>query len=161
MSISKQSLSGAALKEKLAKADHSDLKTSGFWISQSFMIIATIVGVYLAAQAGLDQAIVFDDITSKQSNYFLRQSLYDEVDANIIMLRKYNEEYFSRAVPKSELKQHTPKLRQFVWESMKFSPATLETPSYFLREIQAFYAELDQLIENGTSRVYGHSYAGS
>jgi len=148
------------LKEKIASADHSDLKTSGFWISQLLMIIATIVGVYLAAQAGLEQAIAFDDITSKQSNYYLRRSLYQEVSSNIELLKDYNKEYFSKAIPKSELKQHTPKLRQFVWASMQYSPATLETPSYFLIEVQDFYAELDNLIELGVARVYGASHAG-
>ncbi|WP_028293497.1 hypothetical protein [Oceanobacter kriegii] len=150
----------SVLKDKVANADHSDLKTSGFWISQMLMIAATIIGVYLAAQAGLEQAIAFDDITSKQSNYYLRRSLYQEVSSNVTMLRSYNKEYFSRAIPKSQLKQHTPTLRQFVWRAMENSPATLETPSYFLTEVQDFYAETDALIELGVARVYGASHAG-
>ncbi|MAK91028.1 MAG: hypothetical protein CMI13_07325, partial [Oleibacter sp.] len=113
----KSAAAGIAIKEKLANADHSDLKTSSFWISQIFMIIATVAGVYLAAQAGLQQAIEFDNLTSTESNYYLRQSLYDEVDANVSLLRTYNKEFFSRPLQKNELEKNTPALRRFVWES--------------------------------------------
>ena len=155
----KSAAAGIAIKEKLANADHSDLKTSSFWISQIFMIIATVAGVYLAAQAGLQQAIEFDNLTSTESNYYLRQSLYDEVDANVSLLRTYNKEFFSRPLQKNELEKNTPALRRFVWESMKYSPSTLETPSYFLREIQGFYADIDLIMANRLSWAHGPSYA--
>jgi hypothetical protein len=123
------------------------------------MIAATIAGVYLAAQAGLQQAILFDDITSKETNYYLRQSLYDEVNTNVKILRKYNEEYFARGISVQELKQNNPKIGRYVWETMKYSPNTLETPSYFLTEIQNFYRTVDDLIEKREKFTYGPSYA--
>ena len=147
------------VKEKLAHADHRDLTSSGFWIGHLLMIAATIAGVYLAAQAGLQQAILFDDITDKETNYYMRQSLYDEVNTNVIILRKYNEEYFARGISVQELKQNNPKLSRYVWETMKYSPNTLETPSYFLTEIQNFYRTTDDLIEKREKFTYGPSYA--
>ena len=147
------------VKEKLAHADHRDLTSSGFWIGHLLMIAATIAGVYLAAQAGLQQAILFDDITSKETNYYLRQSLYDEVNTNVKILRKYNEEYFARGISVQELKQNNPKIGRYVWETMKYSPNTLETPSYFMTEIQNFYRTVDDLIEKREKFTYGPSYA--
>lgn len=149
------------LKEKLLTADHSELRSSGFWVGHMLMVAATIAGVYLAAQAGLQQAILFDDITGKQSNFYLRQSLYEEVASNVTLLRGYNNEYFSKAISAQELKQNNPKLSRYVWDTMKYSPFTLETPSYFLMEVQSFYRQVDDLIEKGEKRTYGASYAGN
>lgn len=148
------------VKEKLLSADHSELQSSAFWVGHILMVAATIAGVYLAAQAGLQQAILFDDITSKQSNFYLRQSLYEEVSSNVTILRDYNSEYFSRSISAQELKQNNPKLSRYVWDTMKYSPFTLETPSYFLMEVQSFYRQVDDLIEKGEKRTYGASYAG-
>lgn len=36
------------------KIDHGELKKTGFWLNQVFMIVSTIVGVFLAAQSGLE-----------------------------------------------------------------------------------------------------------
>ena len=54
---------GAAAEpiKRFPKLDNQELVKTSFWISQVFMIIATIVGVYLAAQEGLSQAIIFDE----------------------------------------------------------------------------------------------------
>lgn len=147
------------VKEKLANADHRDLTSSGFWIGHLLMIAATIAGVYLAAQAGLQQAILFDDITSKETNYYLRQSLYDEVNTNVDILRQYNEDYFGRGISVQELKQNNPKISRYVWDTMKFSPYTLETPSYFLSEVQNFYRIVDDLIEKREKFTYGPTHA--
>ncbi|MCD8523849.1 MAG: hypothetical protein LRY66_13760 [Saccharospirillaceae bacterium] len=147
------------VKEKLANADHRELTSSGFWIGHLLMIAATIAGVYLAAQAGLQQAILFNDITSKETNYYLRQSLHDEVSINVKILRQYNEDYFGRGISVQELKQNNPKISRYVWEAMKFSPNTLETPSYFLSEIQNFYRNVDDLIEKREKFTYGPTHA--
>ena len=66
--------------------DHNDLGKSGFWISQMFVVAATIIGVYLAAHTGLQQAIAFDRLTSQESNYYLRKSLHDELADNVAVL---------------------------------------------------------------------------
>lgn len=149
------------LQDSLRRTDYTELKKLSFWVAQLAMVIATIVGVYLAAQAGLKQAIVFDTITSTQSNYHLRRSLADELQANVIILRAYNKDYLSRAIPPQELKQNNPNLSRFVWETMKSSPATLETPSVFLNETQAFYRQVDDLISKGENRVFAASHAGN
>lgn len=145
--------------EKLKEMDHGDLGKSGFWIAQVFVVSATIIGVYLAAHAGLKQAIIFDSLTSQESSYYLRQSLHDELADNVATLRAYNEETLSRNPPRSELVNNRPVLSRFVWETMRYSPHTLEVPSVFLTGARRFQHQADEIIRKAEERVYGASHA--
>ena len=142
---------------KTSKLD-DEIKKASYWVGQIFMMIATVVGVFLAAQVGLRQAIIFDDIASKESNYYLRQSLYQEVSDNVDLLRTYNDEYLGRNVPKQTLLANHPKISYYVWETMKFSPFTLETPSHFLSESRAFYDLAEDLIAKREAGILGASF---
>lgn len=154
---------GKALKgragEKLKEMDHNDLGKSGFWIAQLFVVIATIIGVYLAAHAGLRQAIIFDSLTSQESSYYLRKSLHDELADNVATLRAYNDEVLSRSPPQSELENNRPVLSHYVWETMRFSPHTLEVPSVFLTGARRFQQQADGIIHKAEQRVYGAGHA--
>ena len=112
----------------------------------------------MAPQVGLRQAIIFDDIASKESNYYLRQSLYQEVSDNVALLRTYNDEYLGRNVPKQTLLANHPKISYYVWETMKFSPFTLETPSHFLSESRAFYDLAEDLIAKREAGILGAGF---
>ena len=142
---------------KTSKLD-DEIKKASYWVGQIFMMIATVVGVFLAAQVGLRQAIIFDDIASKESNYYLRQSLAQEVSDNVDLLRIYNDEYLGRNVPKQTLIANHPKISYYVWETMKFSPFTLETPSHFLSEPRAFYDLAEDLIAKREAGILGASF---
>ena len=135
-----------------------EIKKISYWVGQSIMLVATVLGVFLAAQVGLRQAIIFDDIASKESNYYLRQSLYQEVSDNVALLRTYNDEYLGRNVPKQTLLANHPKISYYVWETMKFSPFTLETPSHFLSESRAFYDLAEDLIAKREAGILGASF---
>ena len=148
-----------ATSQRNKKIDHSELTSSAFWIGHILMIIATIAGVYLAAQAGLQQAILFDDVTARQNNYFLRQSLYEELQDNIKILRRYDEEFLSRGITANQIKANSPRISRYVWETMKYSETTLETPSYFLGETRRFYAQVDDIVAKRESFTYGPSFA--
>lgn len=147
-----------SLKAK-QKMDHQDLSSSGFWIGHMLMIVATIAGVYLAAKAGLQQAILFDDVVSRQHNYFLRQSLYEELQDNVNILRQYDQEFLGRGISANKLKANSPKISRYVWETMKYSQTTLETPSYFLGEARRFYTQVDDIISKRESFSYAPSFA--
>ncbi len=147
------------LKEKIRNSDHSELKSSGFWIGHFLMILATIVGVYLAAQAGLKQAILFDEITGLQQGYHVRSALIDELQDNIQLLSAYKETYLSKQISGQELKQNNPDLSFYIWTSMQQSPVTLEIPGYFLNGIQRFYRSVNDIIEKAEQRTYGASHA--
>ncbi|MCC5812878.1 MAG: hypothetical protein JJU06_21150 [Ectothiorhodospiraceae bacterium] len=151
----------AALKagEKIKNMDHRDLGSSGFWVSQLFIVLATIIGVYLAANAGLKQAIIFDQITNKERNYYLRVSLHDELQDNVTQLRVYAEDVLPGNLSRTMLENQRPALSQFVWETMRYSPRTLETPSTFLTEGRRFYANVEDIIRKAENGTYGARHA--
>ena len=111
----------------------SDVKRASFWISQLFILTATVLGVYLAAGQGLKQALQFDGIKSEQANYYLRKSLQNELTDNVGYIREYMDKV------KKQVQKPALNLETFVWSSMTYSPSALETPSALLREAQKFY----------------------
>jgi hypothetical protein len=150
------SMTPARLSPKL---DNRDLTKSSFWISQVFMIVATIIGVFLAAQQGLSQAILFDTLNSKENNFYLRHSLDNEITVNLATLREYadlveeNKTY--------DLKSQHPALLDFVWENMKYSSSTLETPSHILSKASQFYLQANMIVNKIENRKYGAKFGAN
>ena len=119
-----------ATTQKLAQAlktvDNKELKSTGFWLNQFFMVISTIFGVYLAAQSGLEQALKFDNFSKMEDNYYLRTSLFDEVTDNVKSVSEYAA-LLAKSPPKSEMEYFKPTLEKYIWQTMQYSPTTLET----------------------------------
>lgn len=145
------------LKEQL---DNKELKSSGFWLNQVFMIVSTIVGVYLAAQSGLQQALTFDTYSKMEDNYYLRMSLHDELSDNTRDLQAYIKDYLMRNAPAQELKDNRPDMSKYIWETMKYNPTTLETPNEILTSARRFYSQTDDLLNRALARRLGANYAG-
>jgi len=146
------------LKEKIRNSDHTELKSSAFWIGHMLMIAATIIGVYLAAQAGLRQAILFDELTGLQRSFHVRTALADELQHNIGELKAYQQNYLNRQLSTQELQQNNPGISHYVWDAMKQSPATLEIPSMFLNGVQRFYQTTSDIIRKSEQRIYAASH---
>lgn len=145
------------LKEQL---DNKELKSSGFWLNQVFMIVSTIVGVYLVAQSGLQQALTFDTYSKMEDNYYLRMSLHDELSDNTRDLQAYIKDYLMRNAPAQELKDNRPDMSKYIWETMKYNPTTLETPNEILTSARRFYSQTDDLLNRALARRLGANYAG-
>ncbi|WP_299792909.1 hypothetical protein [uncultured Shewanella sp.] len=144
--------------KRFPRLDNGELVKTSFWISQIFMIIATVAGVYLAAQEGLSQAITFDNLTNQQNNYYLRHALYDELNDNVTIINDYAE--FISGKSTHEIKNHHPVLASFVWENMRYSPNTLETPSQILSDTRRFYMKATEIVSKIEARTYGSQYGG-
>ena len=119
----------------------SEIKKPSFWIGHLFIILATVIGVFLAANEGLKQAVLFDDIRSAKNNYYLRKSLQSELADNVGYIREFIAKVENR-VDKPELV-----LESFVWKNMSFSGSTLETPSELLREAKQFYRRAGEIMD--------------
>ncbi|MDO6524128.1 hypothetical protein Q4519_00395 [Motilimonas sp. 1_MG-2023] len=132
------------IKTAVKKLDNSDLIKTGFWVGQVFMLIATMLGVYLASQEGMSQAMTFNDINTLQDNYHLRRSLRDEFSDNInkldetIAFLRQGHTYFAE--------KDQPKFDTYVWQAMRFSPRTMETPAPILTGVRRFHSEVDDLL---------------
>ncbi|MGJ8483823.1 MULTISPECIES: hypothetical protein [unclassified Pseudoalteromonas] len=138
--------------------DNKELKSIGFWLNQLFLVFSTIFGVYLAAQSGLEQALKFDSFSKMEDNYYLRTSLYDEVKDNAEHLKKFAN-LLAKSPPKSELEYNKPTIEKYIWQTMQYSPTTLETPSEFLTEIRRFYNKSQFIIDAAISRKMSAKHA--
>ncbi|RKS84467.1 hypothetical protein DES39_2143 [Orbus hercynius] len=124
----------------------NEIKKASFWVSQVFILLATVIGVYLAASQGYKQAVQFENMTSYKESYYLQKSLQYELQDNIVLLKGYmakiqdSNYYGARNEP---LNFYT-----LIWENMKFSSTTLSTPPMLLRQAQQFYREVAKLHES-------------
>lgn len=146
----------ADMPKRTIKLDNTELIKTSFWVSQIFIIIATVVGVYLAAQEGLSQAIKFDALSNMQNNYHLRHALYDEVSDNVEILSHYADTV--ETVSSNSLVKMHPQRGLFVWDNMRYSANALETPSDILSDIRRLYLESEKIISNIETRHYSVSY---
>lgn len=140
------------------KIDHGELKKTGFWLNQAFMIISTIVGVYLAAQSGLEQALKFDTLNKMEDNYYLRMSLYDELEDALNDLDAYAE-FLTKNPSSQAIKEHKPMLEKYIWHTMQYNPTTLETPSYILSDVRRFYSKADRTLDQVERWAIGSRHA--
>lgn len=146
-------------RNHLNKLDHRDLVNSSFWVGQIFVLIATVIGVFLAAQTGLKQAIEFDNITGEQNVYYLQKSLHGEVSGNLELIDEFIADLESGSI--SQDRNLVPTFYNLVWENMRFSSYTLEIPSKYLLAIQKFYGELDKTLNDYKNSTIGTPYAKS
>ncbi|MCE9780675.1 hypothetical protein [Shewanella algae] len=141
---------------KKIRFDNQELVKTSFWVSQIFMIIATVAGVYLAAQEGLSQAIKFDSLTNMQNNYHLQHSLYEELKDNVTVITEYAER-IEKEKPYN-IKEYHPVMADFVWQNMKYSAYTLETPSDILSGARRFYMGSEDIVGKIERKFYGPSF---
>ena len=132
--------------------DRDETKKLSFWVSQLFILLATVMGVYLASSQGFRQALAYGDIQSAKSNYYLRKSLQSEIADNIPLVREYMKSLETGGLP---ARQAPFQLDTFVWENLKVSPATLETPPELLRESRMFYRGVADLQQKIAGNTYG------
>ena len=117
-----------------------ETKKLSFWVSQVFILLATVVGVYLASSQGFKQALAYGEIQSAKTNYYLRKSLRDEIADNIPLIQEYATGVASGS---SSARSQPINLDTFVWDCLVSSPSTLETPPELLRESRKFYREVE------------------
>lgn len=140
---------------KMNAGQVNEIKRVGFWISQLFILLATIIGVYLAANQGYKQAVQFENMTSYKENYYLQKSLQYELQDNIVILK----DYIAR-VKDDGIGSHIEPLTfyRLVWENMKFSGTTLATPPELLREAQRFYRDITVMYEKINTHKVSSAY---
>jgi hypothetical protein len=129
------------------KIDNRDLVNSGFWVGQIFLVISTVLGVYLAAHVGLKQAVVFDEIDTTENRYKVLSSLHSEIHSNIEILNDYAKRV--EKTGSSDLPE--PKLQKVIWNSLPRSPTTLKLKPGLLPEVESFYISVDQITTSITN----------
>lgn len=118
-----------------APSPASEVKKPSFWISQVFILLATVLGVYLAATQGFKQAVQFENIVSQKNAYYLQKSLKHEVEQNVLAT-----EAFLEKAKKAEGTFAVFPLENslFIWNNMVESPTALTLSPTILFSTEKF-----------------------
>jgi hypothetical protein len=147
-----------------------------FWLSHLFVMASTIIGVYLAAQAGFSTALQFEVARSERDGYYMRRALLDEVKDNIasagewssnfekVLRNRISDQYFlptdswtvywsdkngwsNAGIVPDELKMKT-----FVWETMKQQAITFQLSPELLSAVRRYYDGMEGNMKDILSR---------
>ncbi|WP_020408587.1 hypothetical protein [Hahella ganghwensis] len=152
------SVFSSALRRLRLPFSGGEINALSFWVSQLIMVLATILGVYLASSEGLKAAVQFNEIIRLERNYYLRMSLANELETNADTVLLYAETIKNSPPTYNYYELNPLLLDQFIWKAMGESDATLETPSLFLQGSQAFYREVKDIYKRLAEKTYGHSH---
>lgn len=128
--------------------DNSEVKKPSFWISQVFILIATVLGVYLAATQGFKQAVQFDHIMGQKNIYYLQISLKHELDTNISATEQFLEKTQNS---KDQWATYPLELSSFIWNNMQNSATALELNPIILANTEKFMTHAPKEYKKATS----------
>jgi hypothetical protein len=138
-----------------------------FWIANLFIMASTIIGVYLAAQAGFTTALQFEVARSERDGYYMRRALLDEVKDNIdsvgewsstfekALRNRISDQYF---LPSDSWTQYWSdkngwsnagivpdelRMKTFVWETMKQQAVTFQLSPKLLSAVRRYYDNME------------------
>ena len=144
-----------------------DTGNAEFWVANLIVLISTVLGVYLAAQAGYKTAMEFEVSRADRDGYYLRRALLDEVKENLdkvdewgsgiekTLRNRISADYFlptdtwySYFSEKGGWKggNWTPdeiKMNTFVWETMKQQNITFQLSPKVLSAVRRYYETMD------------------
>ena len=132
--------------------DTTEVRKASFWVNQIFVLFATVIGVYLASSQGFKQAVAYEKLMSDKSSYYLRLSLRSELADNVQLVKAYAAKLKTGGFA---ARKEPFRLDTFVWDSMKFSPSALETPSVLLTGSRNFYRNVADIQAKVADNTYG------
>jgi len=119
-----------------------------FWADQIFTLIATVVGVYLAANSGFNKALEFDSLQRERDSYHIQSALYSEFKTNLDSLKVWTETFNKN--PRSNGMHYEKDKYQFsffLWETMQESSTIFAIPYNRVEVIASFYDKARHLRE--------------
>ena len=138
-----------------------------FWLSNLFIMASTIIGVYLAAQAGFTTALQFEIARNDRDGYYMRRALLDEVKDTLASVDEWSAgmekalrnrvsaDYFlpsdtwvgywsdKNGWSNSNIKPDEVKMKTFVWETMKQQAITFQLAPQLLSGVRRYYDAME------------------
>ncbi len=138
-----------------------------FWIANLVVMASTVLGVYLAAQAGFSTALQFEVARSERDGYYMRRALLDEVRDNLdsvdewsktfekALRNRISEQYFlpsdtwaaywsdKNGWSNAGIVPDDLKMKTFVWETMKQQSITFQLAPGLLSAVRRYYDNMD------------------
>ncbi len=128
-----------------------------FWVSHFLVMMATIIGVYLAATLGFEKAIEYELVKSDKDSYYLRSAMQQELIDNLENVEFWSKDFLSGNARNYIGRQDHYQLENFAWKTMQFSPSTFEIPSEILTGIRRFYTNTTNNLDKMTRKNYAAS----
>ncbi len=124
-----------------------NLKDVTYWVGHAFTVIATIIGVYLAATVGFSKALELEIIRADRGTYYLSESLYSELTYNIDHMQSFIDNVGDNPFP---FKEHFAgiAINSFVLDAAKFNDSALEIEPSVLRDVSLYYFMVGTAIDN-------------
>jgi len=124
----------------------STLKSKSYWVGHFISIIATIIGVYFAAIAGLNVAMKMEMLSADRGTYYVSASLQKELQFNVDNINAYIEKGKGKQFI---YKEHLAgiRLNDFVFQSAKYSDSTFEIEPTLLSELSIYYFNIGAAID--------------
>lgn len=112
-----------------------------FWVSHLLIVASTVIGVFLAAQAGFDKALQFEAIKTDRENYHLQSALAAELEDNLDNVAAWGADFVGGGAQGFKGQAEKYRLETFVWEAMKESPNIFQIPAEILTPIRRYYRD--------------------
>ncbi len=122
-----------------------------FWVAQAVIIVATVLGVYLAAQTGFNQAVRFEQLMGDKDGYHLRSALIEEFRDNLDQADQWGKAFTGGQAQSFFAKGARYELQTFVWDAMRFSKETFQVPASGLTGIRRYYRDAGANLQRMTS----------
>jgi hypothetical protein len=110
-----------------------------FWVSNLVIVFSTVLGVYLAAQAGYRTAVNFELARADREGYFMRRALLDEVKDNLDQADKWADFVINKDGWRFQGNADAYKLQDYVWETMKQQAITFQLAPAVLTSLRRYY----------------------
>ena len=152
-----------------------------FWVSNAVILFSTVLGVYLAAQAGYGTAVQFEVTRAERENYFMRRALLDEVKKNLDAVDRWGNDFekmLRDTISKDYFKpdeiwttyyfdhngyEHSApdslKMKIFVWETMKQQSVTLQLPPALISAVRDYYDSMEESMKDVSKRNWNGAKA--
>ncbi len=118
-----------------------------FWISHAVVFLSTVLGVYLAAQAGYRTAIDFEVTRSERDGYFMRVALLDEVKDNLALAEKFAAVFIAQKGESWGQNLEDFKLKDYVWRTMQQQSTTFQLPGEILSAVRRFNETVEDKVK--------------
>ena len=137
--------------EEAERTSRARFRGLEFFAGQIFTILASVVGVYLAGYVSFQRTLEYDRLTKAQQKSDLLTAAREELKQNVIRLRKFNDR-LPAEVGNSVINSEWPQLRLFVWQAAGRSSSAFDIPPQILVDMQAFYGDIELMLNDGEAR---------
>jgi hypothetical protein len=83
-----------------------------FWTSHLLIMASTVIGVYLAAQAGYMTAMQFEVARGERDAYYMRRALLDELKDNLDAVKSWGQDFQQHLDRDPAIQAHQDELKQ-------------------------------------------------